>query len=351
MSRKWSSALLGSDQTIQDAIELLTGNSLQIVLVVDKENRLLGTITDGDIRRALMAGRGMDSTVTSVMQNNPIVISREESRREALQIMREKDLLHLPVLNSKGAVVGLQTVRDLFFTEQRSNPVLLMAGGFGKRLYPLTRETPKPLLPVGDRPILEAILERLIENGFSQIFLAVHYHAELVRDYFGDGSKWGVHIKYLEEKQPLGTAGALGLLDRDLIDMPLLMMNGDLLTQLDFGKLLDYHLAHAGLATMCVRDYKCQVPFGVVYGDGINVTEIIEKPVQRFSVNAGIYVLEPDLLNLCKPHVAIDMPDLLRRIINDGQTVNMFPVHEYWLDIGRMEEYERAQETVTDSNS
>jgi NDP-sugar pyrophosphorylase family protein len=316
---------------------------MRIVLVVDKENRLLGTITDGDIRRALMAGSAMSSLATSVMQKNPIAVNQGDSRRKALQIMREKDLLHLPVLDAQGVVVGLETVRDLLFKEQRPNPVLLMAGGFGKRLYPLTREVPKPLLPVGEKPILQTILEQLAEGGFSQFFLAVHYRSEQVRAHFGDGSKWGVRIEYLEERQPLGTAGALSLLDQTMIDAPLLMINGDLLTRLDFGQLVDFHGEHGGLATMCVREYDFQIPYGVVHGDGDQVTDIIEKPVQKFFVNAGIYILEPELLGQCRPDEAIDMPDLLREVVNDGRKVSMFPIHEYWLDIGRMEEYERAQ--------
>ncbi len=343
MNRHWRKVLLDSRVDVTTAAEVLTSSSMRIVLVVDKENRLLGTITDGDIRRALMAGSAMSSLATSVMQKNPIAVNQGDSRRKALQIMREKDLLHLPVLDAKGVVVGLETVRDLLFKEQRPNPVLLMAGGLGKRLYPLTREVPKPLLPVGEKPILQTILEQLAEGGFSQFFLAVHYRSEQVRAHFGDGSKWGVRIEYLEERQPLGTAGALSLLDQTMIDAPLLMMNGDLLTRLDFGQLVDYHSEHGGLATMCVREYDFQIPYGVVHGDGDQVTDIIEKPVQKFFVNAGIYILEPELLGQCRPDEAIDMPDLLREVVNDGRKVSMFPIHEYWLDIGRMEEYERAQ--------
>jgi len=343
MSVDWTSALLENEQTIQKAAELLTENSLRIVLVVDEEDRLIGTITDGDIRRALMAGSVMSAPATSVMQTSPIAIKQGESRRKALQIMNEKDLLCLPVLDPAGVVVGLETVRGLVFEEQRPNPVLLMAGGFGRRLHPLTHDVPKPLLPIGETPILQTILEQLVEGGFSQFFLAVHYHSEHVRAHFGDGSKWGVRIKYLEERQPLGTAGALSLLDRNVIDAPLLMMNGDLLTRLDFGQLVDYHGQHGGLATMCVREYDFEIPYGVVRSDGDQVTDITEKPVQKFFVNAGIYVLEPDVLDQCRPDEAIDMPNLLRQVMSDGHKVSMFPIHEYWLDIGRMEEYERAQ--------
>jgi len=257
--------------------------------------------------------------------------------------MREKDLLHLPVLDATGIVIGLEIMQNLVFDAPRTNPVLLMAGGFGRRLHPLTQNLPKPLLPVGKKPILETILVQLVEAGFSKFFIAVHYKADRVREHFGDGSQWDVVIEYLEEEKPLGTAGALGLLDPSIISVPLLMMNGDLLTRLNFGQLLDYHAAHGGSATMCVREYDVQIPYGVVQGEGMQVEDITEKPVQKFFVNAGIYVLEPKLVAQCKGDQAEDMPDLLRATIKRGGKVNMFPIHEYWLDIGRMEEYELAQ--------
>mgnify|MGYP001296777805 CR=1 FL=1 len=343
MNIDWTSALLGCDRTIREAAELLTENSLRIVLVVDENNRLLGTVTDGDIRRALMTEYAITSSVTVVMQKNPATIIEGSSQHNALQIMREKDLLHLPVLDMQGIVVGLETVRDLLFEKQRSNPVLLMAGGFGRRLYPLTHKMPKPLLPIGEKPILQAIIEQLAEGGFSQFFLAVHYRSEQVRAHFGDGSKWGVHIEYLEEDRPLGTAGALAMLDPSAINSPLLMMNGDLITRLDFGQLIKFHTEHDGRATICVREYDFQIPYGVVEGDGIEVSNIAEKPVQKYFINAGIYVLEPSVIAQCKDPLSRDMPDLLREIVGAGGKVNMFPIHEYWIDIGRIPDYERAQ--------
>ena len=209
MTAQWRTSLLRSDRTIQEAAELLTENSLRIVLVIDEQSRLLGTVTDGDIRRSLMAGHRMTAAVTTMMQASPIALTQGDSRGKALQIMREKDLLHLPVLDSKGFVVGLETMRNLVFEAPRSNAVVLMAGGFGQRLYPLTRDVPKPLLPVGEKPILENTLEQLVDGGFSRFYLAVHYRAEQVREHFGDGTKWGVTIEYLEERQPLGTGGAV----------------------------------------------------------------------------------------------------------------------------------------------
>ena len=343
MKTDWKQALLHSGADIAAAAEVLTASSMRIVLVVDDDGRLLGTVTDGDIRRAVVAGFGMGSTVSEVMQNNPTTVSEGDTRRKILQIMREKDLLHLPVLDATGVVIGLEIMQNLVFDAPRTNSVLLMAGGFGRRLHPLTQNLPKPLLPVGKKPILETILVQLVEAGFSKFFIAVHYKADRVREHFGDGSQWDVVIEYLEEDKPLGTAGALGLLDAETINVPLLMMNGDLLTRLNFGQLLDYHTTHGGSATMCVREYDVQIPYGVVQGEGMQVEDITEKPVQKFFVNAGIYVLEPKLVAQCKGDQAEDMPDLLRATIKRGGKVNMFPIHEYWLDIGRMEEYELAQ--------
>jgi len=335
---------------MKEAAELLTENSLRIVLVVDEQSRLLGTVTDGDIRRSLMAGHRMTAAVTTMMQASPIALTQGDSRGKALQIMREKDLLHLPVIDSEGIVVGLETMRDLVFEVSRSNAVVLMAGGFGRRLYPLTRDVPKPLLPVGEKPILENTLEQLVDGGFSRFYLAVHYRAEQVREHFGDGTKWGVTIEYLEERQPLGTGGALSLLSRGAVNSPLLIMNGDLLTRLNFGELLDFHEEHGSLATLCVREYDFQIPYGVVQSDGMLLTEILEKPVQKYFVNAGIYVLEPSVLDRLMPDEKIDMPVVLQRILRSGDRVNMFPIHEYWLDIGRIEEYEQAKADISKMN-
>lgn len=343
MNRDWKKTLLLSRENIASAVETLNLSEMHIVLVVDDNSRLLGTVTDGDIRRAMADGYSMQSCVTEIMEKTPTTINQGDERSRALQLMREKALLGLPVVNSEGNVVGLEVMQDYAFGSPRANSVLLMAGGFGRRLYPLTRDVPKSLLKVGNKPILEIIVEQITKAGFSKFFLSVHYKAEQVRKHFGDGRRWGVAIEYLDEKDPLGTAGALGLLDADEIKTPLLMMNGDLLTQLDFGQLVDYHVSQGGVATMCVREYEFQIPYGVVQGDGTQVQDITEKPVQKFFVNAGIYVLEPELVAQCKGGQAKDMPDLLRTTVRSGGKVNMFPIHEYWLDIGMMEEYQRAQ--------
>jgi dTDP-glucose pyrophosphorylase len=346
VNANWQLALIAEDKTIRDAAELLTASSLRITLVVDRETRLQGTVTDGDIRRALIAGHDMSQPVSSIMQSNPTTISSSESRRTALNLMNQRNLMHIPIVEDNGVVVGLESLQDLLFQRKKPNPVLLMAGGFGKRLYPLTRTVPKPLLPIGKKPILEGILEQLSGEGFSQFFISVHYQKEQIQNYFGDGSNWGVNIHYLEEEKPLGTAGALASLDFSLIEHPIVMMNGDLVTRLNFEQLLDFHSASRSDATICVRDYEIEVPFGVVEGQGMEVKQIVEKPVQHFMINAGIYVLDPSVILLCKAVQYRDMPDLLREILAKGKKVNMFPIHEYWIDIGETSEYARAQREI-----
>ena len=348
MKDNWRSALIESQATMKVAAEVLTNSSMRIVLVVDKHDCLLGTVTDGDIRRALMAGISMKTAVDEIMQKNPVTVNSGDDRKTVLQLMRQKDILQVPVLDKSQRVVGLEVMQDFVYGAPRENIVLLMAGGFGKRLQPLTKELPKPLLTVGDKPILETIVEQLIEAGFSRFFMAVHYKADLLRAHFGDGSDWGITIRYLEEEEPLGTAGALSLLSSEPIEMPVLVMNGDLLTRLDFSQLLDYHDSHGGVATICVREHEFRIPYGVVQADGIQVKDITEKPVQKLFINAGIYVLDPDIVKRRSGVRASDMPELLRETIKTGEQVNMFPIHEYWLDIGRMEEYGQAQIDVTE---
>ena len=293
----------------------------------------------------------MKTAVDEIMQKSPITVNSGDDRKTVLQLMRQKDILQVPVLDKTQKVVGLEVMQDIVYGATRENPVLLMAGGFGKRLQPLTKELPKPLLTVGDKPILETIVEQLSEAGFSQFFMAVHYKADLLRAHFGDGSYWGITIRYLEEEEPLGTAGALSLLSAESIQKPVLVMNGDLLTRLDFNQLLNYHDSHDGVATICVREHEIRIPYGVVQAAGIRVEDITEKPVKKLFINAGIYVLDPDIVKGRSRVLAGDMPDLLRETIKTGEHVNMFPIHEYWLDIGRVEEYRQAQIDVTEFSS
>lgn len=341
--KNWESALVGPQVSLENAIAVMDCSALRIVIVVDEERRLLGTLTDGDVRRALLQHRPLTIPVSHVMCATPHVAQRDWGRERVLAVMESTQLLQLPVVDDAGRVVGLETLHGLLDKRLVSNPVFLMAGGFGTRLHPLTNDCPKPLLKVGGKPILELILESFIKAGFHRFFISTHYLPEMVRDYFGDGKRWGVSIRYTHEKIPLGTGGALGLLPHDEINDPVLMMNGDLLTTLNYRELLDFHNEHRGIATMCVREFEYQVPYGVIQSEGLLIRSMVEKPVQKFFVNAGVYVLSPELVKSVKYDSRVDMPTLLEVAIDNGHDVTAFPVHEYWLDIGRMEDFKRAQ--------
>jgi len=339
----WQNVLITPEEPIAKAIEILDKESPKIVLVVDPEQKLLGTITDGDIRRTLLHGHGLQDDARLAMHANPKVVSPGESMQAIKEKMELYRLQQMPMVDSDGVVQGLETLRHLNKQRLYDNPVFIMAGGFGKRLRPLTDDTPKPMLKVGSKPILERIIERFIVAGFHDFYISTHYKAKMVRDYFGDGSKWDVRIQYVHEQTPLGTAGALGLLPDDITDLPIIMMNGDLLTEMNYENLVQFHQDQGGIATICVKEYDIQLPYGVVKGEAGRVKKIEEKPIQRFFVNAGIYVLNKTLLNEVKGTEYIDMPGLLENLVEQGQKISMFPVHEYWIDIGQMEEFERAQ--------
>ena len=344
--KNWESLLVGPETKLEDAVAVLDRGGARIVIVADRDRRLLGTLTDGDVRRALLRHLALDVPVSQVMCSTPQVAQREWSREHVLSLMESTRLLQLPVVDQSGRVVGVETLHDVLERRQLDNPVFLMAGGFGTRLYPLTQSCPKPLLKVGNKPILELILESFIDAGFHKFFVSTHYLPEMITEHFGDGARWGVDIRYVHEDEPLGTGGALGLLPHEEINLPLFMMNGDLLTRVNYRGLLDFHDEHESIATMCVREYEHQVPYGVIKSDGHRITSMVEKPVQRFFINAGIYLLAPELVKSVLPGTRIDMPNLLQEAMAAGNDVTMFPVHEYWLDIGRMEDFHRAQDEV-----
>jgi dTDP-glucose pyrophosphorylase len=340
--RDWKKILVFSSTPILQAIKIIDESSLQIALVVDGQNRLEGTVTDGDIRRGIMKGISLDSPVGQVMNPSPVTARLNDGRENILAIMKMKDLRQIPVLDGEGCVTGIQFLEELIQLRKRENWVVLMAGGMGSRLRPLTDDCPKPLLTVGSKPILETIIENFIEYGFHRFYLSVNYKAEMLKDHFRDGSRWGIEIIYLHEDKPMGTAGPLGMLPDDP-SQPVLVMNGDLLTKINFQQLLDFHHEHGADATMCVREYSFQIPYGVAKLEKHKLLDIVEKPVQKYFVSAGIYVLEPKTLKMLPKGSYIDMPELFKTFIAKGMDVTTFPIREYWLDIGRIEDLERAK--------
>jgi dTDP-glucose pyrophosphorylase/predicted transcriptional regulator len=340
MSHNWKNILVSSTATIQEVLKVIDNEALQFALVVDAGNRLLGTVTDGDIRRALINDLPLSHPISEIMSTKPTVADISISKVQILELMNAKELHSIPILDD-GIVVGLETIHHVTQKNKYDNPVFLMAGGFGTRLKPLTDNCPKPLLKIGEKPILETVLLSFIKSGFHDFYISTHYLPEMIQKYFGDGTKWGVSINYVHEEQPLGTGGALGLLPKDLPDLPIIMMNGDVLTKVDLEALLAFHNENNADATMCVREYEYQVPFGVVESDGKNISSMVEKPIQRFHVNAGIYVVGRRIIEQVKNNEVVDMPTLLERYLNES--VLMFPFHEYWLDIGRIDDFNRAQ--------
>lgn len=342
--KHWKDILIKSEDSMQTAIKVLHAGGMRIALVVSDSGMLLGTVTDGDIRRALIKKIDIESAVNTIMNSSPLTVLQDKNRNEILSLMKSKDLLHIPLVDKQGQLVGLETIQHLLENKKLNNPVFIMAGGFGTRLHPLTKETPKPLLNVGSRPILATIINQFIEAGFHRFYISTHYKAEMIRDYFGDGSTLGVNIEYVHEEIPLGTAGSLGLLPSNTPELPIVMMNGDLLTKINFSNLLDFHQEQGGLATTCIREYDFQVPYGVVEIERDQLVGIVEKPVHKFFVNAGIYVIDRKMIDVIDGDKYLDMPNLFENMVEQGEKINVFPIHEYWLDIGRMEEYEMAHE-------
>jgi dTDP-glucose pyrophosphorylase len=339
--KNWEIILVNPELSLREALEIIDKAGTRMVLVVDANRRLLGTLSDGDVRRGLLRGLTLTDQVAQSMHVNPIVAKSDEDMPAIIASMRSRGVYQMPIVDPQGVVIGLQTIEDLLTTPKRNNWVVIMAGGRGTRLAELTSETPKPMLKVGSRPLLETIILNFSQQGFQRIMLAVGYRAKQIEDHFGDGSSFGVDISYLREAKPLGTAGALSLLT-DQPTLPLVVTNADLLTKEDYGHMLDRHVESKADGTMAVRTYDMQVPFGVVRENGTGIEAIEEKPVQSFIVNAGMYVLSPLSLGLIPRNVAFDMPSLFDAMMQHGMATRCHHIDGYWLDIGRMADYKRA---------
>ena len=338
----WEKILLLPTTTIMNAISIIDTSAMQIALVVDHERRLLGTVTDGDIRRGILKGLSLDRNVSEIMYQNPTVVKQGVDKDTIISIMKTKKLLQIPVLDARNRVVGLEIWDELFKARTQDNCVVLMAGGQGLRLRPYTESCPKPLLRVGDKPILETILGNIIGYGFRKFIFTVNYKAKMIEEYFGDGKEWGVQIQYIKEDKKLGTAGALSMLPEKPAKS-FIVMNGDLLTKINFQQLLDYHQDHTVKATVCVREYYSNLPYGVVKITDHYIDHLEEKPRQHFFINAGIYVLEPSIISSIPVNTYLDMPDLIRKLLQKNDKVAAFPVREYWIDVGSESDFIKAK--------
>jgi len=309
--------------------------------VVSEDGTLIGTITDGDIRRGILRGLDMNSSIDSIILHDPLVSPQNLQRESVLQLMQTNKIHQLPMIDENRHVVGLHLWDELLVPIQHSNLMIIMAGGQGTRLRPHTENCPKPLLPVAGKPMLEYIIEQAKSEGFQHFVLAIHYLGHMIQDYFGDGSRWNVKIEYIHEESPLGTVGAIGLLNIKP-DQPFIVSNGDVLTDIHYAELLDFHCKHLASATMAVRQHEWQHPFGVVRTKGVDIVGFDEKPITRSHINAGVYVLEPNVLNILNEGEHCDMPTLFTRLQDNDERTIVYPMHEPWLDVGRPDDYAQA---------
>jgi dTDP-glucose pyrophosphorylase len=336
------------DASIQECIACIDRNK-GIALATDSDGRLVGTVTDGDVRRAILGGQSLEAPVRELLarkvdwpRREPITAPSGTPKDMLVQTMLDNKVRAIPLMDSDHRPVQVVTLDELLPKHLPSLRAVIMAGGRGQRLSPLTDSVPKPMLAVGNRPLLERIVQQLERSGIRKVYLATHYKADFIAAHFQDGKAFGVDIEYLTEDRPLGTAGALGLLQRPT--EPVLVMNGDILTGLDVHALLDYHLSHKSEMTVVVREFNVTIPYGVVHNglDSLTITAVVEKPNFRYFINAGIYVLSPEVWSAIPRAEPCDMPELISRLIAQGRKPISFPTREYWLDIGQIQDYERA---------
>lgn len=340
--QNWEKLLLNPDVTILEALKTISEGAAQIVLVVESDRRLLGTVTDGDIRRGILSGYALSDPISIVMNVNPVkFVGKEATRDHLMETMLKKHIHQLPIVDSQNRVVGLETIDELLKPASKDNLVVVMSGGVGKRLQPLTNDTPKPMLTVGEKPLLELNLEKLRAQGFKRFCFTVGYKAEVIKNYFQKGEKWDVSIDYIHEETPLGTAGGLYYLAKKETN-PIIVMNGDLLTAVNFNNLLSFHDKSKADCTVCVREFETKLPYGIIEVKNHRVISIQEKPVYKYFVNAGIYVICSDLLQYIPPNEYYQMTTFLEKLIHLKCKVEAFPLMEYWSDIGQPFDYEKT---------
>lgn len=342
--------VIAPEMTVRHALECINKNA-SVALVVDADRHLLGTITDGDVRRAVLARMSLDTAVSELLRKRkksghrePVTAPATTPPAALLSRMTELDIRQIPLLDENGCVVDIALIQNLVQSFEAPLKAVVMAGGFGKRLLPLTQEIPKPMLPVGDKPMLERVFEQLQAAGIHKIQLTTHYKPEMIHRHFGNGEKMGFEIEYVNEDEPMGTAGALGRMK--VADEPILVLNGDILTKVDFRAMYAFHKEHRAELTVAVRQYDFKVPYGVIECEGTHVKRVEEKPTYNFFVNAGVYLLEPSAHQSIPQDQRFDMTDLIAKLTADNRSVTAFPIVEYWMDIGHPDDYTQAQEDI-----
>jgi len=331
-------------------VKAVQNGGTKMSLVVDKKNKLLGTITDGDIRRTLLKKSSLQIMAKDMMNSNPITVRKNTSDKNIKDLMKERNLFHLPVLNDDGEVIKLRLLHELLDVKKNDNTIFILAGGFGRRLFPLTRNIPKPMLKIGEVPILERIINRFKDQGFHNFTVSTHYLSKQIINHFDNGKKLGVNIDYVIEDTPLGTAGSLGLINKKKITNSIIVINADIMSQLNFVELLKFHKSNFNEITLCTKEYSFQIPFGVINANNGNFINLEEKPVKYFNINAGIYVIEPSLLRFIDGKKYIDMTTFINDIMNSNIKVNTFPIYEEWDDLGSKGDLDRIQSNIDKKN-
>ena len=337
----WQKSILKFDSSIQQAISNLNNSGLKIVLVVDDKNEFIGTISDGDIRRGLLANLSLNDAIKNIIHYEALVVPPGFAKESALKLMELNQIFQIPIINNQKNIVGLFLRHSIVVEYERNNIMVIMAGGIGKRLLPHTENCPKPMLEVSGKPILEHIIERAKSEGFINFIISINYLGEMIENYFGTGEKMGVNIDYIREKKPLGTAGALSLLNLKT-EEPFIVSNGDVITDIRYGELLDFHIKNKSTATMAVNLYEWQNPYGVVGLNGIEITGFDEKPINRTHINAGVYALSKNALTFFKKDSPCDMPKLFEQLRASSEKIIAYPMHEPWLDVGRSADLNKA---------
>lgn len=335
----WRETLLSETSTIENAVQVLNKTAMKIVLITNKVGVLVGTVSDGDIRRGLISGGTLNSPLDNIVNRDPLVVSTSFNKQDVSQLMRVSGIQQIPIVDKNQKVIGLYSWNEMNGPNPRNNTIVIMAGGKGTRLQPHTENCPKPLLPIAGKPILQHIIEKAKAQGFSHFVLAIHHLGSLIEDYFGNGDRFEVSIEYIREEVPLGTAGALSLLEPKF-DIPIIVTNGDLITDISYSEIVDFHEKQKAVATMASRIHEWQNPFGVVNTNEFEIIGYEEKPIIYSQVNAGVYVINPDALGILEKSVAYDMPSVFKMLQEKGERTVAFPVHEQWLDVGRPNDLE-----------
>lgn len=345
MKRNLEDILIHSNCTIREVLEKLNIGGKGIVLVVDEKHRLIGTITDGDVRRAILSGASIEDKINGIVHRNPVYVKEDIANEEIKDIFIRSAVKQIPVVNKEGVVINLISINDILLPEGKENPVIIMAGGLGTRLKDLTKEIPKPMLKVGQDPILHHIINNFKRYGYNKIIITVNYKANIIENYFQDGYAYGVKISYIREKERLGTAGGIKLA-QDYLAKPFFVINGDVFTNLNVDNMMQYHLKNKFDLTIAVRQYTYKIPYGVIEANEKMVINIKEKPEEEYLINGGIYCLNPEVIELIPDEQYYEITDLINDCIEKGLKVGYYEIEEYWMDIGRLEDYYKVNDDV-----